>query len=128
MDEEYLCRITGLSQGQWRKNMQVLLPFWSDEDGFLYQKKLSHIREDVESKSQKSKIAAEARWRKNKEYGDTIAPSEQGSGNATNSNSKSNRMNSGLQEELESKRPLPDRGFCHRVSNLKRRRRWLPDR
>ena len=85
MDEDYLCRITRLNRQQWRRNAPTLLAFWYDDDGFLYQKRLLHEREQVERRTQKAKDAAKARWRKSMNSDDAEASSEECPDDATNS-------------------------------------------
>ena len=72
-DDRYLARITRMSPATWRNHAHVLRAFWQARDGFLYQKRLSRERKRVEERSDKSRRAANAKWRKPNETSDADA-------------------------------------------------------
>ena len=72
-DDKQLASITGLSKSKWLRSKDLLIKFWTEEDGRLRQKKLDKVKNSVRENAQKNKANADARWLKNKETGNATA-------------------------------------------------------
>lgn len=61
-DERRLAALAKLQVAQWRKIAPTILEFWTIENGRIYQRRLRHEWQYVQSKRTKRKAAADARW------------------------------------------------------------------
>lgn len=72
-DEAVLCTITRMSTRQWRKASGSVLAFFREADGKLVSKRidaeLKRARKKRAEASEKARIAAEERWRREREGG-----------------------------------------------------------
>jgi uncharacterized protein YdaU (DUF1376 family) len=62
-DDDWICRFCRVHGNAWRKMKPVILSFWKEKDGRLFQQRLMKEREYVEEKSKKSRSAARERWK-----------------------------------------------------------------
>jgi len=53
-DDKKLARMAGLSAAKWRKIKDTIAEFFTEKDGFLYQKKLTKIHKNVSKKVQQN--------------------------------------------------------------------------
>ena len=124
-DENFLAKITGLNMRAWRRNKSTLLSFWHEKDGYLYQKRLLREREKVTSRKQQSRMAAHARWLKEKNIGNADAWSEHRHSDASISISISKPKNKNY-ESQESKETNDRRRYYLKSDTYERAREIAP--
>jgi uncharacterized protein YdaU (DUF1376 family) len=72
-DDKMLARYTKLTSAKWKTIKPIILEFFEEKDGFLYQGRLTDEKCFVNEKSIKQSRAAKARWLKTKETDDATA-------------------------------------------------------
>lgn len=72
-DDKRLARYCKMNKAQWNRVKDNVLEFWKEENGFLYQGRLTDELQYVIQVSKKNSENAKARWLKNNKTTDAIA-------------------------------------------------------
>ena len=75
-DDKLLARHCRLTAAQWRRASPQIMPFFTVEDGRIFQGRLTDELAAVRQKSKSQSSKAKARWLKNNDTGDAAASSE----------------------------------------------------
>ena len=87
-DDKLLARYASLGPRQWQRIKPTIMQFFHEENGSLYNGKLSDTLVAIRTKSEKASDSARAKWRKNKETGHANAPPKQCERNAIQNQSQ----------------------------------------
>ena len=87
-DDKLLARYASLGPRQWQRIKPTIMQFFNEENGSLYNGKLSDTLVAVRTKSEKASDSARAKWRKNKDTVSANACPKQSERNAIQSQSQ----------------------------------------